>query len=321
MIFFSSTTTNRESSFAAVLVAFLLFIRIPTTAGDDGMCPPKDCCELECCGVGTSWDGNGCHADSIDSIGFDFSFPEGYELGCRMYSCCEEDCCVPPETIYDPVDGYCLVNDTHLLLYANRCNNDPLAKMKVNFAHSFGFPTRTYAQVRNLGTEVNCKDETVVQVDVTPPTGVTFTSVQSNNDANCALVGGNAKCSTFKEDGELTFCMRGANNGPPQGIMRAKITIQTHADCKATAGRLVLNWLCGCFRFQPMSKEGANDDANIQNCKKAQFGSWNSRVTCSGCPTCGTPLSVNDATGGSASLTFEASLTIENKKKKCETCP
>jgi hypothetical protein len=80
MIF--SSTAKRRNSFFTASIAFLL---LPATSGDDGMRPPKDCRELECCGIGTFWDRNGCHADSSDSIGFDFNFPEGcYELGCRL---------------------------------------------------------------------------------------------------------------------------------------------------------------------------------------------------------------------------------------------
>ena len=64
------------------------------------------CCEEDCCGVDTEWDGTTC-ALSLGSVGFQGTHSEGYDPGCVPRTCCEDRCC-DSGTIFLSDIGYCV---------------------------------------------------------------------------------------------------------------------------------------------------------------------------------------------------------------------
>lgn len=60
-----------------------------TLIGADGSCPTVECCEQDCCGLGTYWNGNRCVLDYLSS-GWNGTFTTP---GCAYRACCESDCC------------------------------------------------------------------------------------------------------------------------------------------------------------------------------------------------------------------------------------
>ena len=73
-----------------------------------GQCPLRlACCEEDCCGEGTSWDGASCILNP-NSSGFDGTYSIEYKVGCILRSCCENECC-SAGTEYDSSTALCVV--------------------------------------------------------------------------------------------------------------------------------------------------------------------------------------------------------------------
>lgn len=84
----------RRLPFAAcfvVLVSSPTFINAQQQPPDD--CPLFDCCEFECCGPGTSWDGMKCAYDMISDGWNGFEPPPLAMDVCSTRTCCEDGCC------------------------------------------------------------------------------------------------------------------------------------------------------------------------------------------------------------------------------------
>lgn len=63
---------------------------LAATDGPLGICLYPQCVEVECCGFGTTWDGNRC---SIGSPSFDGVYPDGYVHECVKHICFDAQCC------------------------------------------------------------------------------------------------------------------------------------------------------------------------------------------------------------------------------------
>lgn len=91
------------------------YIDPPTTApptpeddgnGQGGDCPlVPGCCDDDCCGPHSSWNGDGCVED-IGEPGWEGYGPD-HEYGCVLRKCCETDCC-GEGLFYDEDLGCCL---------------------------------------------------------------------------------------------------------------------------------------------------------------------------------------------------------------------
>lgn len=79
--------------------------RIVAPPVDD--CPKEpNCCEEDCCGLGTSWDGTYCLKD-LAGPGFDGVYSSSHNYGCVYRTCCEANCCAE-NTVYDAGTAECI---------------------------------------------------------------------------------------------------------------------------------------------------------------------------------------------------------------------
>eukprot|EP00544_Gedaniella_sp_CCMP2646_P003253 CAMPEP_0202507420 /NCGR_PEP_ID=MMETSP1361-20130828/51714_1 /ASSEMBLY_ACC=CAM_ASM_000849 /TAXON_ID=210615 /ORGANISM="Staurosira complex sp., Strain CCMP2646" /LENGTH=229 /DNA_ID=CAMNT_0049141539 /DNA_START=1446 /DNA_END=2135 /DNA_ORIENTATION=- len=79
-----------------VCPALIWSVLVATCSGEgqELECPALGCCEFDCCGKGTSWDGStqNCVLDP-ESPGFNGTFPPNFDFGCSLRACCEDMCC------------------------------------------------------------------------------------------------------------------------------------------------------------------------------------------------------------------------------------
>lgn len=90
----------------------------------DEDCPLiPDCCEDDCCGVGTVFSGLECQPGPSSS-GWDHTYPWYHDFGCSPRICCEYACCAEG-TIWDVATSYCVIADTVSTSSAPTAQNDP----------------------------------------------------------------------------------------------------------------------------------------------------------------------------------------------------
>lgn len=89
--------------FNCFFILGVFFLRQVHPQTDDDTCPSLECCEKDCCGPGSSWDGSYCVLN-FPSPGWDGS-PNDQSEDCVSRTCCEASCCTGV-LIYD--GGYCV---------------------------------------------------------------------------------------------------------------------------------------------------------------------------------------------------------------------
>lgn len=85
------------------LVLFLCFIG----PGYGQECASPGCCDEDCCGEFTihSVAAGGCIPNAMSS-GWDGTYSDAHQLGCKLRQCCEQDCC-KEGTAYNPTEKCC----------------------------------------------------------------------------------------------------------------------------------------------------------------------------------------------------------------------
>lgn len=118
--------------FSASLVILAGMILLHTASAQDDCMEPA-CCEEDCCGQGTSWNGSFCSKDESSS-GWSGVYSNDHNYGCVVRTCCGETCC-DQGTRYAPRIAECIVDDTeteYVICHGTGSRRNPYQRLTVS---------------------------------------------------------------------------------------------------------------------------------------------------------------------------------------------